>query len=210
VIEVTSIFPRFVRSANSFERLVPFSCKRRGFCPSCCGRRMAERAAHLVDHVFPPDVPVRQWVLSVPHRLRYRLAYDHALCRAVVRAWVRVLRAHYRREARRAGVAGGGETGMVTALQRFGGAVNLHLHAHTLVIDGVFAATADGTTHLVFTPLELLERLAVLVPRPRSNLLVYHGLCCAQHKPCYAERRIMRSPPSPRLFPWAGCGADSA
>jgi hypothetical protein len=75
----------------AFERLIPFSCKRRGFCPSCCGRRMAERAAHLVDHVFPPDVPVRQWVLSVPHRLRYRLAYDHTLCRAVVRAWVRVL-----------------------------------------------------------------------------------------------------------------------
>ena len=111
---------------------------------------MAERAAHLVDHVFPPDVPVRQWVLSVPHRLRYRLAYDHALCRAVVRAWVRVLRAHYRREARRAGVAGGGETGIATTLQRFGGAVNLHLHAHTLVIDGVFAPTADGA--LAFHP----------------------------------------------------------
>lgn len=43
---------------------------------------MAERAAHLVDHVFP-RVPVRQWVLSLPHRLRYRLAWDHALCRAV-------------------------------------------------------------------------------------------------------------------------------
>ena len=39
----------------------------------CGGRRMAERAAHLVDHVLPPHVPVRQWVLSVPHRLRYRL-----------------------------------------------------------------------------------------------------------------------------------------
>ena len=34
---------------------------------------MAERAAHLVDRVFP-RVPVRQWVLSLPHRLRYRLA----------------------------------------------------------------------------------------------------------------------------------------
>jgi hypothetical protein len=34
----------------------------------------------------------------------------------------------------------------------------------------------DGTTHLVFEPLELLERLAVLVPRPRVNLLLYHGL----------------------------------
>jgi hypothetical protein len=43
---------------------------------------MAERAAHLVDDVFPV-VPVRQWVLSLPHRLRYVLAWDHALCRAV-------------------------------------------------------------------------------------------------------------------------------
>jgi len=36
---------------------------------------MTERAAHLVDHVFP-DVPVRQWVLSLPYRLRYRLAWE--------------------------------------------------------------------------------------------------------------------------------------
>jgi len=34
----------------------------------------------------------------------------------------------------------------------------------------------DGTTELVFTPLELLERLAVLVPRPRINLLLYFGV----------------------------------
>jgi hypothetical protein len=40
---------------------------------------MAERSAHLVDRVFP-DVPVRQWVLSLPHRLRYLLAWDHELC----------------------------------------------------------------------------------------------------------------------------------
>lgn len=40
------------------EHLVPFSCKGRGWCPSCGGRRMAERAAHLVDAVLP-WVPVR-------------------------------------------------------------------------------------------------------------------------------------------------------
>ena len=64
-------------------RLVPFSCKGRGFCPSCGGRRMAERAAHLVDHVFPP-VPVRQWVLSLPHRLRYVLA---GITTCAARSW---------------------------------------------------------------------------------------------------------------------------
>ena len=95
-----------------FEHLIPFSCKGRGFCPSCGGRRMTERAAHLVDRVFPDDVPVRQWVLSVPHRLRYRLAYDHTLCRAVVQALVRGVRAFHRQQARRAGLDEG-ETGMV-------------------------------------------------------------------------------------------------
>src|SRR5262249_45076028 len=35
------------------ELLVSFSCKRRGFCPSCAGRRMAQTAAHLVEQVLP-------------------------------------------------------------------------------------------------------------------------------------------------------------
>jgi hypothetical protein len=67
---------------------------------------MAERAAHLVDHVFP-DVPVRQWVLSLPARLRYRLAWDHDLCRAVVAVYVRTVLAWLRARARDAGVADG-------------------------------------------------------------------------------------------------------
>ena len=60
---------------------------------------MAERAAHLVDHVFP-RVPVRQWVLSLPYRLRYRLAWDHALCRAVVGRTMRAILGFHRRRAR--------------------------------------------------------------------------------------------------------------
>jgi ribosomal protein S27E len=55
------------------EKLVAFSCKRRGFCPSCGARRMAETAALLVDDVLPRQ-PVRQWVLSLPFALRYPLA----------------------------------------------------------------------------------------------------------------------------------------
>ena len=33
----------------------------------------------------------------------------------------------------------------------------------------------DGTTHFVFEPMEFLTRLAALVPRPRGNLIRYHG-----------------------------------
>lgn len=51
---------------------------------------MAERAAHLLDHVLP-DAPIRQWVLSLPYRLRYLLAWDHDLCRTVVRVYVRAV-----------------------------------------------------------------------------------------------------------------------
>jgi len=40
------------------ERLVAFSCKTRGFCPSCTSRRMADTGAHLVDQVLPA-VPYR-------------------------------------------------------------------------------------------------------------------------------------------------------
>ena len=60
------------------DKLVAFSCKRRGFCPSCGARRMAQTAAHLVDHVIP-HVPTRQWVLSLPIPLRLRAAPDSPL-----------------------------------------------------------------------------------------------------------------------------------
>ncbi len=33
----------------------------------------------------------------------------------------------------------------------------------------------DGTQAIRFEPSELLERLAAMIPRPRSNLLIYHG-----------------------------------
>jgi hypothetical protein len=71
-------------------RLVAFSCKRRGFCPSCLGRRMADFAAHLRDHVMP-HVPVRQWVLTVPFGLRFGMAFDPALAGVVLRTFVGVV-----------------------------------------------------------------------------------------------------------------------
>ena len=72
------------------ERLVAYSCKCRGFCPSCGARRMADTAAHPVDRVFP-EAPVRQYVLSLPFALRYRLAYDQELCSQVLRIFVQTV-----------------------------------------------------------------------------------------------------------------------
>jgi len=35
----------------------------------------------------------------------------------------------------------------------------------------------DGTTHVIFEPLDFIARLAALVPKPRVNLTRYHGRC---------------------------------
>jgi len=129
-------FARLRCGECAFERLVPFSCKGRGFCPSCGGRRMTESAARLVDHVLP-HVPVRQWVLSLPYRLRYLVAWNHDLCRAVLGVYVRALLAFQRRRVRQCGFRDG-QSGCVTVIQRFGGGLNLNVHFHTLVLDGVF------------------------------------------------------------------------
>ncbi len=125
------------------DRLVPFSCKKRGFCSSCGGRRMADTAAHLVDNVFPV-VPVRQWVLSLPFALRYRLAFDAPLMGDVVGAFARCVFGSLRARARdRLGLART-RCGAVTFIQRFGSALNLTPHFHMLAIDGIYAAGAGA------------------------------------------------------------------
>ena len=83
-------FARFRCDECRSDLLVAFSCKGRGFCPSCNGRRMASLAAHLVDHVLG-GLPVRQWVLTTPHRLRYALAYDQRLCRSTLAVFIRAV-----------------------------------------------------------------------------------------------------------------------
>jgi len=51
----------------------PISCKRRGFCPGCDARRMAESATLSVDAIFP-EAPIRHWVLRFPFQLHFLLA----------------------------------------------------------------------------------------------------------------------------------------
>jgi len=99
--------------------LIAFSCKGRAVCPSCNARRMAETAAHLVDQVFPP-LPVRQWVLSVPKRLRYFLQHEPEAISAVLHIVLRVIEARLRQGS---GCARG-RLGAVSFVQRFGSALN--------------------------------------------------------------------------------------
>ena len=41
---------------------------------------------------------------------------------------------------------------------------------------------SDGTTHILFSPLDFLSKLAALVPRPRHNLVRYHGIFAPNSK----------------------------
>lgn len=122
--------------------LIAFSCKGRGVCPSCNTRRMVATAAHLTDHVLPP-LPVRQWVLAVPKRLRYFLHRDADLQGAALRVFLRAVEQRLRAHSPGSGPAA--RLGAVAFIHRFGSSLNAHLHFHCVVIDGVFApAPADG------------------------------------------------------------------
>jgi hypothetical protein len=115
--------------------LVAFSCKGRAVCPSCNSRRMAETAAHLVDHVLPP-LPVRQWVLSLPKRLRYHLQHNRKALNVALRIFLDEIERHLRAHCPSAGP--NARAGAVAFIHRFGSSLNLHTHFHVCVIDGVF------------------------------------------------------------------------
>jgi hypothetical protein len=147
-------------------RAVAFSSKHRGFCPSCTGRRMNQGAAHLVDNVFP-RAPVRQWVLSLPMPLRFRLAWDGELCRQVLATFLSEVFAHYRDAT---GLTAG-RGGAVTFEQTFGSSLNANLHFHALVLDGVYEADA-AVFHPAPSPTTAEVQLVVDQVRERVEALL--------------------------------------
>jgi hypothetical protein len=159
------------------EHLVAFSCKRRGFCPSCGGRRMAESAAHLVDEVLPVK-PVRQWVLSFPVQIRLLLAIRPKIMSEILNIATNTITGHL---IKKAGFKkSSAKTGSVTLIQRFGGSINLNVHFHQLYLDGVYELDTDGRPkefHITKAPTrsELAEVLQKIIARI-TKLLEKRGL----------------------------------
>ena len=141
---------------------------------------MTQTAAHLVDHVIPP-VPVRQWVISMPKRLRGFLA-DRPQA-------VAVLTKIFLTEIERLLLAAAGGTpdadipraarpplGGISFLHRFGSALNHYVHLHVCATDGVFvpaAAEAGTDAPPAFLPARPITQvhLAALTERVRRRVI---------------------------------------
>ena len=129
---------------------------------------MAETAAHLTDHIFP-RLPVRQWVLSVPKRLRYFLHSDPKALNTALRIFLRVI--HTNQHQHCASAAGidkrASHIGACAFIHRFGSSLNTHVHFHICVIDGVFEAgedsgdNKDGYARVIFHAASHLDAAAI-------------------------------------------------
>ncbi len=150
--------------------LVAFSCKARGWCPSCGARRGHEAAAHLLDLL--PEVGYRQWTLSLPHSLRWVVVKDAKLLRRVERCLVRAIFRLQRRRAKALGVDGKPKGGAVSFVQMFNSALGLQPHLHLLLPEGVFA---DGA--FVELPPPRTEEVEVVLARVVHQLKrVFEGM----------------------------------
>ena len=127
---------RFQCSCCKKDKFVAFSCKTRTICPSCTGRKTADTAKHLLEEVIP-EVPVRQWVLSMPYTHRFLLATKPEFLRSALAVFHRTINRHYLKKAQQKKLKNP-KVGAITVVQRFGGGLNLNVHFHSLYMDGVF------------------------------------------------------------------------
>jgi hypothetical protein len=140
---------------------------------------MADTAAHLVDRVLP-EAPVRQYVLSLPVALRYRLAFDQELCSGVLRIFVQSVFSSLKSRARKTIQMRKAYCGAVSFLQRSGGSINLNPHFHSLILDGVYVSSVPYEAPR-FHPLppptdQEIARITATIARRVEKLLVRRGL----------------------------------
>jgi len=119
-----------------FERATPFSCRRRGFCPSCGAKRMAETAEHLVENLLP-FANYRQWVITLPFELRRWVTTNRKLMARVHRIISSEILAFYQDSTivESTHKAAGG---FISFTHLFGSAIQATPHFHILFADGLF------------------------------------------------------------------------
>ncbi|WP_022664024.1 IS91 family transposase [Desulfospira joergensenii] len=115
------------------EYLLVFSCKRRQFCPSCHQKRVIEYGEWVLTEVLK-DLPHRQWVFSLPKRVRIYFMYHRKwLAKLSICAW-KVMNAYLRSVVSDKTAVPGASI----AVQTYGDFLNFHPHLHAIVSDGCF------------------------------------------------------------------------
>ena len=107
---------------------------------------MLAQAAHLVDAVVPA-VPLRHNGLSFPFELSLKVVTNPKVLRAPARINYEVTARYFQRRAAESSADGKTHVGAITFVHRFGTSLNMHLHLHVCVFDGVFVERDDGDLH---------------------------------------------------------------
>jgi hypothetical protein len=112
------------------EHFLMFSCRTRGFCPSCHAKRLEEWGEWVRENLLL-DVPHRQVVFTIPRMLRIFFKYNRRLLGELCRCALRSLIRHFE-------IAAESELmpGVIAAIQTFGTRINFHPHLHFLVTEG--------------------------------------------------------------------------
>jgi hypothetical protein len=121
------------------EYLLPFSCKQRYLCPSCHQRKSLLWADWLADEVMDLGVPHRQWVFTIPKRIRPFFRFDPSLLGELPRVAARVLTAFFAEVSGRSDL----KPGIVSVTQTFNSDLTWNPHAHQFATDGVLGP--DGS-----------------------------------------------------------------
>ena len=149
---------------------------------------MVEVAANLVDDLIP-KVPVRQWVLAIPKRIRPFIHNNPEIAKAVLKIFASSIEKHFKKSHPLFNKA---KFGGVTFFQRFGSSLNVHPHYHNCIIDGLFLLQDNELIfHEVSVNQEIVEsilnnvrkrvlslfkRRRYLQPEEVSNMLIWdHG-----------------------------------
>lgn len=131
-------FARVHCDGCGYDMFVAFSCKSRYLCPSCHQKRTLTLGMHVVEEVCFP-VPHRQFVFTMPKRLRLYFRYDRDLLKELPKLAWEVIKEVYQVALGRDDVI----PGMIANVQTFGELAHFNPHAHTITTDGVF--TPEGT-----------------------------------------------------------------
>jgi hypothetical protein len=133
---------------------------------------MANTAAAIVDRVLPDNVPVRQYVLTLPYELRRLAAFKADVLTAIGRIAVEAIFASYRARAKRNGIEDG-QCGAINFVQRCGSSVNLNVHFHVALLDGVFTRDEDAGVLFHPTSTPTREELDEIVKRVEKRVMAW-------------------------------------